>query len=172
MRNNVMAKAWEIAKQGVKKFGGKVKEYFAIALKMAWAQVKGGNEVVELKGTEKQVKWANDIREVYFKSIDAVKAEIEKHNKKGLDFSPFFASIENQENASEWISNFQALSYSDNEESTLAEIFENMTKNMIQNGDQTFKKILIRLCGAASRAKRTFNEKAEIEFLKKHGFEI
>lgn len=36
----VMVKAWEIAKKGQKKFGGKVKEYFAIALKMAWALVK------------------------------------------------------------------------------------------------------------------------------------
>lgn len=167
-----MVKAWKIARQGVKKFGGKVKEYFAIALKMAWAQIKGGNQVVELQGTEKQVKWANDIREVYFKHIDAVKAEIEKHNKKGLDFSSFFASIENQEKASEWIGNFKALTSNDNKEAALAEVFENITRNMIESGDQTFKTILIRLCGAASRAKRTFNEKAEIEFLKNNGVEI
>lgn len=37
---NVMVRAWEIAKEGVKKFGGKVKEYFAQALTMAWAEVK------------------------------------------------------------------------------------------------------------------------------------
>ena len=37
---NVMTRAWEIAKEGQKKFGGKVKEYFAQALKMAWALVK------------------------------------------------------------------------------------------------------------------------------------
>ena len=36
---NVMIRAWEIAKDGVAKFGGKVKEYFAEALKMAWAEM-------------------------------------------------------------------------------------------------------------------------------------
>lgn len=33
----VMVKAWEIAKKGQNKFGGNVKEYFAEALKLAWA---------------------------------------------------------------------------------------------------------------------------------------
>ncbi|ETK25823.1 hypothetical protein ERIC1_2c00110 [Paenibacillus larvae subsp. larvae DSM 25719] len=37
---NVMKKAWEIAKEGVKKFGGKVTEYFAEALRMAWKIAK------------------------------------------------------------------------------------------------------------------------------------
>ncbi|WP_203363102.1 hypothetical protein [Bacillus sp. REN10] len=37
---NVMVRAWEIARQGVVKFGGKVKEYFAQALTMAWAEAK------------------------------------------------------------------------------------------------------------------------------------
>ena len=36
----VMKRAWEIAREGVAKFGGKVKEYFAEALKMAWAEFK------------------------------------------------------------------------------------------------------------------------------------
>lgn len=37
---NVMVRAWEIAKAAVAKFGGKVKEYFAQALAMAWKEVK------------------------------------------------------------------------------------------------------------------------------------
>jgi len=37
---NVMTRAWEIAKQGQKKFGGNVKEFFAAALKMAWKEIK------------------------------------------------------------------------------------------------------------------------------------
>lgn len=36
----VMVKAWEIAKGAVIKFGGKVREYFAQALAMAWAEYK------------------------------------------------------------------------------------------------------------------------------------
>ena len=37
---NVMKKAWEIAKQGQKNFGGKVKEYFSESLKLAWSLAK------------------------------------------------------------------------------------------------------------------------------------
>lgn len=45
MKAHVMKRAWEIAKKAVKKFGGKVKEFFAQALKMAWAEVKDVKEV-------------------------------------------------------------------------------------------------------------------------------
>lgn len=38
---NVMTTAWEIARKGVKNFGGNVKEYFAAALKSAWEIIKG-----------------------------------------------------------------------------------------------------------------------------------
>lgn len=42
---NTMKRAWEIAKEAVKKFGGKVKEYFAESLKLAWSEIKNeGNE--------------------------------------------------------------------------------------------------------------------------------
>lgn len=36
----VMTRAWEITRKGVKNFGGRVAEYFTIALKMSWAEVK------------------------------------------------------------------------------------------------------------------------------------
>ena len=34
-----MKRAWVLAKQGVAKFGGKVKEYFAESLRLVWSQV-------------------------------------------------------------------------------------------------------------------------------------
>jgi hypothetical protein len=37
---NVMARAWEIAREGQRRFGGKVKEYFAQALVLAWKLYK------------------------------------------------------------------------------------------------------------------------------------
>lgn len=37
-----MVKAWEIARKGQKKFGGKASEYLSEALKIAWAIVKKG----------------------------------------------------------------------------------------------------------------------------------
>ncbi|MCO7127840.1 hypothetical protein NIE88_19005 [Sporolactobacillus shoreicorticis] len=45
---NVMSRAWEIAKEGQKKFGGKASQYFAMALKMAWKKAKEGNKVVSI----------------------------------------------------------------------------------------------------------------------------
>ena len=60
---NVMTRAWQIAREAVKNFGGKVKEFFSQSLKMAWKEAKGGVKMVELKGSEKQVKWATAIRE-------------------------------------------------------------------------------------------------------------
>jgi hypothetical protein len=36
----VMVRAWKIAREAVAKFGGSVKEYFAQALTIAWAEAK------------------------------------------------------------------------------------------------------------------------------------
>lgn len=43
MKKEIMKNAWEIAKEGAKKFGGKVIEYIAEAMKMAWAVAKDGD---------------------------------------------------------------------------------------------------------------------------------
>lgn len=57
---NVMTTAWEIANEGVAKFGGKVKEYFADALRIAWDLFKkGGNEVKEEMHTDYLVSHDN-----------------------------------------------------------------------------------------------------------------
>lgn len=48
---NVMSRAWEIAREGFEKFGGQVKEYFAAALRMAWAEKKGAKKVQVHKWT-------------------------------------------------------------------------------------------------------------------------
>lgn len=37
-KSDVMKRAWEIAREAVAKFGGKVKAFFAEALKMAWSE--------------------------------------------------------------------------------------------------------------------------------------
>jgi hypothetical protein len=44
----VMQQAWKIAREGVAKFGGKVKEYFAEALKIAWELAKGLKNVKDV----------------------------------------------------------------------------------------------------------------------------
>lgn len=40
MKKKVMQRAWQLAKQGVQQFGGKAREYFAVSLQMAWAEIK------------------------------------------------------------------------------------------------------------------------------------
>lgn len=42
----VMVRAWEIAKEAVAKFGGKVKEFFQQALIMAWSEFKKGADIM------------------------------------------------------------------------------------------------------------------------------
>lgn len=46
MRQNVMTRAWEIARDAAAKFGGKASQYIALALKDAWAEVKGIAKIV------------------------------------------------------------------------------------------------------------------------------
>ena len=40
MKKKVMQRAWQLARQGVKQFGGKSKEYFSESLRMAWQEAK------------------------------------------------------------------------------------------------------------------------------------
>ena len=45
---NVMTRAWEIARDGQSKFGGSVKEYFAMSLRAAWLELKGAVKMMKL----------------------------------------------------------------------------------------------------------------------------
>ena len=111
---NVMTKAWEIARKGVEKFGGKAIEYISESLRIAWALVKkGGNKMVEMKGSEKQIKWAND---VYPKAIEVIGEVIEDmkewaSKKRGRSMAfpayvEFFEEMKNIDDAGFWIENF------------------------------------------------------------------
>lgn len=71
-----MVRAWELARQGVKNFGGKVVDFFRSALAIAWKEAKGGVKMVELKGTEKQIAWATDIIKNVNKALESVNGVI------------------------------------------------------------------------------------------------
>ena len=108
----VMKRAWEIAREGQKKFGGKVKEYFAMALKLAWKEVK--KVAVKLVGSEKQIKWAEDIRKQVIEKMERVIAEVEevyKEKPKKLEFlgeyKAAFEVLKNEEKAAFWIEFFK-----------------------------------------------------------------
>lgn len=44
----IMDRAWEIAREGQRSFGGKVIEYLSDSLKMAWKEAKEGKKIVSL----------------------------------------------------------------------------------------------------------------------------
>lgn len=70
---NVMKKAHEITKKIIRK-GDSYRATFRLALSFAHSLVKKGvNKMVELKGTEKQVKYANDIRIFLINTIEELK---------------------------------------------------------------------------------------------------
>lgn len=84
----VMVRAWEIAKEAVQKFGGKVKEFFQQALIIAWSEIKNGVKMVELKGSEKQITWAEEIREnIINLSIKVIETKKEMWLSRGMDES-------------------------------------------------------------------------------------
>lgn len=58
-----MVRAWEIAKEGQKKFGGKVSEYLSEALKMAWAEARAPQTVklTTTSGSRKHKSWVAEI---------------------------------------------------------------------------------------------------------------
>lgn len=79
---NVMKRAWEIARNAVAKFGGKVKEYFTQSLKLAWAEVK---QVVvsPVKKEEKKVSKSMTA----LKEIKEVFEGIENMNPRKVDYA-------------------------------------------------------------------------------------
>jgi hypothetical protein len=58
-----MKKAWEISREGQKKYGGRIKEYFSEALRMAWQLVKMFKDVVKRVNSNKWVK--NGYKRIY-----------------------------------------------------------------------------------------------------------
>lgn len=57
---NVMTRAWEIARKGQENFGGGIKQYFAEALRMAWAETK--TATIEISGGSRNHKsWVAEI---------------------------------------------------------------------------------------------------------------
>ena len=59
MKSQVMSLAWKIAKEAVKKFGGKAIEYIAEAMKMAWAAIKeNGTSLAKFQAVESKMRKA------------------------------------------------------------------------------------------------------------------
>lgn len=83
-KKEIMSNAWKIAKEGQKEFGGKVSEYFAQALKMAWAQAKNSInvEALEKKGFNRWTK--GDMDRLYFSLEKAGALELDYYKSGNL----------------------------------------------------------------------------------------
>lgn len=83
-KKEIMSNAWKIAKEGQKAFGGKVSEYFAEALKMAWAQAKNSIDIeaLEKKGFNRWTKGEMD--RMYFNLEKAGALELDYYKSGNL----------------------------------------------------------------------------------------
>ena len=120
MKRNLMKEAHKLTKQIVSKYGD-VDYMTQLGLCLSFLSQEGGKEMVELKGTEKQVKWAEDIRnriikvnEIFEKAIEGV--DMDKMAKSTwLDDNMYViaqTSLKNilvQEEAKFFIENFRDL---------------------------------------------------------------
>lgn len=109
-----MNQAWKLSFEGQGKFGGKVSEYIAESMKIVWNTIKKGVGIMEeMKGTEKQVKWANDIRERVITLQDWVMENTKdvKTSKKRPEAKEIVINemneVLNNNDAKFWIDNFQ-----------------------------------------------------------------
>lgn len=76
-KRELMIKAHKMTKE-IKNEYPEVDYKFQLGLCLAYLQEKGGKKMVELKGSEKQIKWAEDIRKVV---IEATKGAVEALEK-------------------------------------------------------------------------------------------
>ena len=92
---NIMKEAHNLTKKIIRK-GDNYRATFRICLSFIHSQVrKGINKMVELKGTEKQVKWANDLRLGFSAYIEFCKELIQEIGitemiQEELEYSNFY----------------------------------------------------------------------------------
>ncbi|WP_203363104.1 hypothetical protein [Bacillus sp. REN10] len=146
---NVMTRAWEIAKAAVVKFGGKVKEYFAESLKLAWKEVKNAvANLVELKGSDKQIAWANDIRDIFISHLPAIRTLITEYEKQenaklksSQNLKDLLVHLEEKENrAGVWINAFKSVTDKYETGSTLYKIVNSFDNLRGTEGLEEFKR--------------------------------
>lgn len=115
---NVFKKAHEITKKIIRK-GDSYRETFRLALIFVHSEIKkGASKMVELKGTETQVKWANDIREELNNTIDVIKdAIISRKSSKNSEavekIEAIRSNLNNNLEAKFFIENFKSITKGD-----------------------------------------------------------
>ena len=132
MKRNIMREAHKLTREIINKYGD-VDYRTQLGLCLSFlSQEKGGKEMVELKGSEKQVKWAEDLRGRFVKYLDYIKdladgIEISESLQDDIedDFDSLeeaFEVIEKQEKASKIISTLRGYKMFSSDEAIEKEI--------------------------------------------------
>ena len=135
MLRRVMVRAHELAR-GME---GDYQARLALALRIAWKEERGKEEVKiemkELKGSEKQVKFANDIKEAVLEIVEQLPKKIAKYSKdeemknKYLEIynKDIKGLLESYENAGDFIGDWKAVVY-EKAKSQRVKIVENILR--------------------------------------------
>ena len=131
MKRNLMREAHKLTREIVNKYED-VDYKTQLGLCLSFLSQEGGKEMVELKGTEKQIKWAEDLRGRFVKYLDFIKdlaSEIEISESLQDDIEDDFDSIEEafeviekQEKASKIISSLRGYKIFSSDEAIEKEI--------------------------------------------------
>lgn len=132
MKKNLMREAHKMTREIINKYGD-VDYRTQLGLCLSFlSQENGGKEMVELKGSEKQVKWADDLRGRFIKYLDYIKdladgIEISESLQDDIedDFNSLeeaFEVIEKQEKASKIISTLRGYKMFSSDEAIEKEI--------------------------------------------------
>lgn len=86
-KKEIMKNAWEIAREGQKAFGGKVSEYFAESLKIAWAQAKNGLDIEALEKNGFR-RWSkDDMDRLYFNIERSGHMEVDHYKTGNISYA-------------------------------------------------------------------------------------
>ena len=119
MLRRIMVRAHELAR-GME---GDYQARLALALRIAWKEERGKEEVriemKELKGTEKQIKYANDIKKAVLEIVEQLPEKIAKYSKDEEMKNKYIeiynkdikGLLESYENAGDFISDFKQVVY-------------------------------------------------------------
>ena len=149
MKRNLMREAHKMTREIINKYGD-VDYRTQLGLCLSFlSQEKGGKEMVELKGSEKQVKWAEDLRGRFVKYLDYIKdladgIEISESLQDDIedDFNSLeeaFEVIEKQEKASKIISTLRGYKMFSSDEAIEKEIEK--TKSHLVDYEQHYNDV-------------------------------
>lgn len=132
----VFKKAHEMTRRFVEKYGVDYQAQFGLCLSYLLNNLNNkeeGNmkiEMKELKGTEKQVKFANDIKEVVLEIVEQLPEKIEKYSKDEKMTEKYMELYNNDikklfegyEKAGDFINDWKAVVYKEGKSQRVAEI--------------------------------------------------